>query len=117
MLFNSYFFILFFLPLTLFLYFILNYVKWERTAKLVLIAMSLWFYAYFRIGYLAIILISVFANYGISKALMKMESLVCRRWILTAGIMGNIGVIAYFKYMNFMLENMNYFLNIYLNQY
>ena len=103
MLFNSYIFILFFLPLTLFLYFFFNHIKLERTAKLLLIAMSLWFYAYFHISYLAVILLSVFANYGISKALLKSGGLVCRRLVLAEGIMGNIGVIAYFKYLDFLL--------------
>ena len=103
MLFNSYIFILFFLPMTLFLYFGLNHFRRERAAKLVLTAMSLWFYAYFHVGYLAVILISVFMNYMCNPALRKV--------ILSVGIVGNVSVIFYFKYFNFLLENMNYFLH------
>lgn len=107
MLFNFYIFILFFLPVTLVLYFGLNHFGREWAAKLVLIAMSLWFYAYFHVGYLAIILISVLVNYGISRALLKTGSPVWRKAILLTGIMGNVGVIAYFKYLNFLVENVN----------
>lgn len=111
MLFNSYIFILFFLPMTLFLYFGLNHFRRERAAKLVLTAMSLWFYAYFHVGYLAVILISVFMNYMCSRILLKAENPALRKVILSVGIVGNVSVIFYFKYFNFLLENMNYFLH------
>lgn len=108
MLFNSYLFILFFLPASLLLYFGLNTLRREREAKVLLILMSLWFYAYFHIGYLVIILFSVLINYGISKILLRLPETTKRKWILSAGIAGNVGVIFYFKYFNFFLENMNY---------
>ena len=52
MLFNSYIFILFFLPLSLTMYYGLNKLGKETLAKVTLIGMSLWFYAYFHISYL-----------------------------------------------------------------
>lgn len=107
MLFNSYIFILFFLPVTLALYFGLNHFRQEKAAKAALIAMSLWFYAYFHVGYLAVILSSILANYGISRALLKKGSPVWRRAVLWLGIIGNAGAIFYFKYFNFLLENIN----------
>lgn len=107
MLFNSYIFILFFLPVTLCLYYGLNHLGREKTAKVALIAMSLWFYAYFHIGYLAVILLSILVNYGISRALLKTESPLGRKAFLWFGILGNLAVIFYFKYFNFFLENMN----------
>lgn len=111
MLFNSYIFILFFLPATLLLYFGLNHFRREKTAKLVLLAMSLWFYAYFHIGYLMVILLSVSANYGISRILLRGKDPAVRRMMLFIGIFGNIGAIFYFKYFGFLLEEMNYFLH------
>ena len=59
MLFNSYIFILFFLPLVLVLYFGLNHFGKETGAKVVLIGMSLWFYGYFHAWYLLLILVSI----------------------------------------------------------
>lgn len=109
MLFNSYIFILFFLPLTLALYFFLNHIHREHRAKLMLIALSLWFYAYFRTEYLLVILLSVLANYGISGALNRIKKESFRKAVLAAGIAGNAGAIFYFKYFDFFLENMNGF--------
>lgn len=111
MLFNSYIFILFFLPVTLLLYFGLNHFRRERAAKLSLIVMSLWFYAYFHIGYLAVILISVLVNYGVSRVLLRTESPAWRKMVLAAGILGNVGAISYFKYLDFFLENVNVLLH------
>lgn len=108
MLFNSYIFILFFLPVTLLLYFVLNHFRQEKPAKVILIIMSCWFYAYFHIGYLAIILLSVFCNYGVARVLLaRFQKDVWRKRILCAGILANVAVIFYYKYFNFLLENVN----------
>lgn len=111
MLFNSYIFILFFLPLTLILYYGLNHFRQENAAKIALIVMSLWFYAYFHVDYLIIILLSVLVNYGISRIISVITHDTGRKMILFAGITGNIAVIFYFKYFNFVLDNVNYFLH------
>lgn len=47
MLFNSYIFILVFLPICLSGYFLLNHTKHETLAQVFLLGMSLWFYGYF----------------------------------------------------------------------
>ena len=84
MLFNSYIFILFFLPVTLILYFVLNRFGKEAGAKWMLIGMSLWFYAYFHVTYLLLITGSVLFNFFCSKLLGRKYNR--RKWILTAGI-------------------------------
>lgn len=110
MLFNSYIFILFFLPVTILLYFTLNKFQKYTAAKIALIGMSLWFYAYFHIAYLAIIVISILFNYLISKQLHPgKHSPKASKWLLFVGIIANIALIFYFKYFNFFLENLNYF--------
>ena len=48
MLFNSYLFVLFFLPVTAAGYFLLNRLKRYGLAEVFLLGMSLWFYAYFN---------------------------------------------------------------------
>lgn len=53
MLFNSYIFIFLFLPLVLLGWYLLNGKKLYRTAKYFLAGMSLWFYGYFNVYYLA----------------------------------------------------------------
>ena len=99
MLFNSYIFILFFLPLTLLLYYVLNKLQKYTAAKVILIAMSLWFYAYFEITYLWIIIASIIFNYLVSKQLQpNKHAIKLSKTLLTLGIFTNVGLIFYFKY-------------------
>lgn len=69
-LFNSYIFILVFLPLSVIGYFILNRIA-EKGALLYLLLMSLWFYGYFNYKYLFIIISSIIVNYGFAWAMNK----------------------------------------------
>lgn len=107
MLFNSYIFILFFLPVTLFLYFGLNRLGREREAKWALVGMSLWFYGYFHVTYLLLITGSILFNYFCSKGICRQKEKAGKKLLLAAGIIVNAGIIFYFKYFNFFLENAN----------
>lgn len=70
--------------------------------------MSLWFYAYFHVSYLALIIASILGNFGCSKLIHRQErGALKRKLLLVLGIIGNVGVIFYFKYFNFFLENIN----------
>ncbi len=71
MLFNSYIFVLLFLPLTLTGYFLLNRLKSNTASHVFLLFMSLWFYAYFNLSYLPVILLSVCVNYIFYTALQR----------------------------------------------
>ena len=59
MLFNSYIFIFIFLPIALIGWYGLNRLGKYKTASLFLAGMSLWFYGYFNVHYLAVILCSI----------------------------------------------------------
>lgn len=107
MLFNSYIFILFFLPVCILGYYILNFYKKYTIGQLFLLAMSLWFYAYFNVSYLFIILGSIVVNYGIYAAFQKISGETARKFVLTIGLILNIGVLFYFKYMDFFIRNVN----------
>ncbi|MGN1333136.1 MAG: MBOAT family O-acyltransferase [Lachnospiraceae bacterium] len=109
MLFNSYIFILFFLPLSIIVYFLLNryaYGKSGQAGLLWLFGMSLWFYGYEKPIYLILILSSIVVNFGLThmmdggKKRKKRQSL-----LLAAGLVFNLGLLFYFKYYNFFLEN------------
>lgn len=104
MLFNSYVFIFVFLPLALAGYFLLNKAEKYQEAKLFLVVMSLWFYAYFRLSYLWIILCSIAVNYACHLLLVRGFNV---KWTLTAGILLDLGILFYFKYFDFFLENIN----------
>lgn len=108
MLFNSYIFILFFLPFTLLGYYGLNYLKLYRLSNLFLIGMSLCFYGYFEHKYLLIICGSILVNYLLSKGIIYWEKKKhFSRLLLVLGICINVAVIFYFKYYDFFLENIN----------
>ncbi len=112
MLFNSYIFIFIFLPLTLLGWYVLNRQKMYKYANIFLAGMSLWFYGYFNAYYLAVILVSISLNYGLSFLLTRIspESSRAKLWNRTglfAGILLNLGILFYFKYYDFFIENIN----------
>lgn len=107
MLFNSYVFILFFLPLTLLLYFGANRLGKTKLAQIFLIMLSLYFYSYFHLNYLLIIIASVIFNYVCSRMIIKRNQDGYAKLLMAFGILANVGVIFYFKYFNFVLENVN----------
>lgn len=107
MLFNSYIFVLFFLPATILGYFLLNKLPDFRPSHVFLLCMSLWFYAYFNLSYLPIILVSIFFNFGIYLGLSKDFKLTIRRLLLFSALLFNIGILFYFKYFDFFTENVN----------
>lgn len=107
MLFNSFVFIFAFLPITFFVYFGLNRIRQYTLAKVALVVASLYFYAFFNWSYLPIILSSIGVNYLVTWR-MKMDD---KRWLrklwMIVGVIFNIGMIGYFKYFDFFIENIN----------
>lgn len=115
MLFNSVIFITIFLPMALLGWFLLQRLENPVFAKLFLVGMSFWFYGYYNISYLWILIASLAFNYALS-ALMECG----RKWgmksgisggLLALGILGNLGLLFYFKYFNFFIDNCNFFLH------
>lgn len=113
MLFNSYIFIFIFLPLALLGYFTLNHFKKFELSKLFLAGMSLWFYAYFDIYYLWVIVGSILVNYLFSYIIQRFYSskgelsLTVKRLFVVIGVLINLGLLFYFKYLDFFIENIN----------
>lgn len=112
MLFNSYIFIFVFLPIILIGWYVLNHFHKYQTANVFLAGMSLWFYGYFNAYYLFIIVASVCLNYLLSFLLEKIPPNAVRkklwnRLFLLLGITLNLGILFYFKYYDFFVENIN----------
>ena len=107
MLFNSYIFILFFLPLCLIGYHTLNHFRLYRPGVLFLLGMSLWFYGYFNPSYLLLISGSIVFNYAIYRLLIKTGEKSVRKAFFAAGLIINLGALGYFKYTDFFIENIN----------
>lgn len=103
MLFSSYEFVFVFLPLTVALYAITRRLDLPAARTAVLVAASAIFYAYFRIDYLFLLLASITANYVIGNRLQRQPG----KPLLVAGIIANVALLAYFKYTDFFIAQIN----------
>ncbi len=111
MLFNSYIFIFAFLPVTFFVYFFLTGSRLFVAAKAWLVLASLFFYSWWNIAYLPLLLLSIIVNFAIGRSLSEDhwgKRRITRKQLLIAGIVFNVGLLGYFKYAGFFVENLNY---------
>jgi D-alanyl-lipoteichoic acid acyltransferase DltB (MBOAT superfamily) len=70
--------------------------------------MSMWFYGYNNIKYLAILVVSILLNYLIVELMYKFGGgKAIKRLLFVAGLVLNIGILFYFKYYDFFIENVN----------
>ncbi len=105
MLFNSFVFILVFLPITCFVYGLAIRIK-DKSGIWILILSSLVFYAYWNEKYLCLLLISIFINFLLQKWIYHNKKNMYCKLVLCIGILLNLFLIGYYKYYNFLLENM-----------
>ncbi|MBQ8228742.1 MAG: MBOAT family protein [Clostridia bacterium] len=106
MVFSSYEFVFAFLPIVLVGYFCAH--KSMLVQNIILVVASLFFYAYFNISYLPIILASIVINYLIGYFISKTFD---KKWLskslCATGVLFNLGLLGYFKYYDFFVENIN----------
>lgn len=116
MLFNTYAFIFAFLPVMLIGYFGLLRKRLILGSKLWLVGGSLFFYGYWNVIYIPLLLGSIFVNFFVGSALAdaprddkisKALKTFSAKTLLIFGIIFNVGLLAYFKYTDFLLENFN----------
>ena len=102
MVFNSYFFVLVFLPLAVIGYHMLNKTNHFDIAKVFLLCMSLWFYSYQNVKALPVLILSILLNYLTVKYLFSdTRTLLIRKASLITGIVLNLSALFYFKYLGF----------------
>lgn len=113
MLFNSFEFILGFLPITLLLFFTIGMAGYHRFAISWLVAASLFYYGWWNPAYFGLILASIIFNYSVGRILGSQRVRLGRPWtaihkiLVALGITGNVGLLAYYKYKNFFVEVVN----------
>ena len=109
MVFSSYEFLFFFLPVVLAGYYLLSLLSNGIYQKLFLLGASLFFYGYSNVSYLLLILASVAVNYWIAVRIQNMGDAQkkMRMLLLAAGILFNVGLIGYYKYFDFFLTTVN----------
>ena len=101
MLFSSVTFLFLFLPIVLAAYYLIH----PAFRNLVLLAASLFFYAWGEPRYLLIMLITVTINYCGARLIDQYRDY--GKFILVLSILADLGILIYFKYTNFIFENLN----------
>lgn len=110
MIFSSYQFLLIFFPIVTIVYWVLNHFKYYETAKLWLVAASFYFYAQGSPAFFPFFLGSVVVNYVLGITMCQLQEVTQkgqRKLLLALGVLGNVGLLGYYKYMDFFLENVN----------
>ena len=103
MLFSSMTFIFIFLPIVIALYFMLN----PKFRNLVLLLASILFYAWGEPKYVAILLLTIIIDYFGAIIVDKEEKQPKKLILLWVTILLNLAVLIYFKYFNFLIDNIN----------
>ena len=98
MIFNSVEFLIFFIVVTS-LYFILP----QRGRWPMLLAASCFFYMFFKPIYIFILFFTITVDYLVGILLERTADQKSRKLILLFSIIANVGVLAVFKYYNFMV--------------
>ncbi len=100
MLFSSLVFLYIFLPVTLFIYYVIN----PKLRNSFLFLASLIFFAWGGVSYSLILIFSIILNYVIGIQINKRHR---RKTWLIVGIVLNLAFFIVFKYTNFIIENVN----------
>ena len=110
MIFNSYEFILAFLPVTALVFFILGRRGFHEAAIFWLVLASLFFYGWWEPRYLVVLFSSIAVNFLVGINLQKAfnrNQAPDNKPLLVAGIVFNLCLLGYFKYANFFIDNLN----------
>ncbi len=111
MLFNSYEFLLAFLPIVVAGYFLLSSLGprlrgGDNWGNLWLVAASVFFYAWWRVEFVWLLAVSIAVNFTVGRAIVH-RAVQNRptKALLVGGIAFDLALLGYFKYANFFLEN------------
>ena len=112
MVFSSNIFLLYFLPLFLLFYFVCP----KKFRNYVILVFSIVFYAYGGPEFILILLGSTTATYYIVKAMVKRKTeskQKASKWLCAAAITLNLGLLVWFKYANFLVDNINAIISLF----
>ena len=106
MLFSSQVFLYFFLPITLIIY----YLSPRKFRNFILLVASLIFYAWGEPVYILIMLFSTVFDYVNGLLIDKFQKENKNRYakiVLIVSVVGNLSILGFFKYSNFLITNLN----------
>jgi alginate O-acetyltransferase complex protein AlgI len=102
MVFNSYTFIVFFMVMLVLHN--LPFLSW-KTKKINLLLASYLFYAAWNPPFILLLWLSTVVDFFVGRALYTQENKYKKRMLLVLSLIGNLGMLCFFKYGNFFLEN------------
>ncbi|AGX88119.1 MBOAT family O-acyltransferase [Candidatus Symbiobacter mobilis] len=102
MVFSSLLFLFVFLPLFLGVYYLVP----QRGRSLWILLGSLFFYAWWRLDFLALLVGVTCGSYALALAMDASEAAWRKRW-LAVGVGLNLAALGYFKYANFGVDSLN----------
>jgi len=101
MVFNSYTFIAFFIVML-----ILHHLPFTwKTKKINLLLASYVFYAAWNPPFILLLWLSTVVDFFVGRALYTQENKYKKRMLLVISLIGNLGMLCFFKYGGFLLEN------------
>lgn len=103
MLFSSMTFLFVFMPLVITIYGLSK----KEIRNYVLLVASIIFYAWGEPRYLAIMILTILVNYVGAIEMARFFNKTKRKLILATTILVDLGVLVYFKYFNFIVDNIN----------
>ncbi len=107
MLFNSYEFLLAFLPITLIGFYAIEARLGHRAGIVWLVAASALFYGWWNPSYMLLLAGSIVGNFWVGTAIARQAAAGRRnKPLLTFGIAANLALLAYYKYAGFFLTNL-----------
>jgi len=109
-LFNTFYFVFIFLPVTLFLVKIIKKINNQQLLYVFLIISSFYFYSFFFPKYLFLLLFSILFNFFLAKILIKVKN-SRRKNVFYITIIFNLIILIYYKYFNFIISNISILFN------
>lgn len=103
MVFSSNIFLFFFLPIFLIAYFVTP----QKFRNYTLLLFSLIFYAYGAPDFVFLLVGECIINYFIVRGMAKTEKTSTKKWLCALSVIMALGLLLYFKYANFFMENLN----------
>jgi len=108
MLFNSYTFIAFFIIILI----LHNLPFTWKVKKINLLLASYIFYAAWNPPFILLLWLATVVDYFVGRALYKQENKHKRKVLLVISLIGNLGMLIFFKYGTFLLDNFVSFVNL-----
>lgn len=112
MVFSSIVFLLYFLPIFLLVYFSVD----KAYKNAVILIGSIFFYAWGAPKFIFVILGTTLLDFYLVTWMDRTASETKRKLMLTLSVSVNIGLLFYFKYSNFFIENVNHALSVFTDK-